>query len=170
MAKLTLYFCDLCGESSKKELEYKISLTWVKEKKCRERKDAGNYSVQKHTKTKSKIGDICEECYKSLSKRLEQETEPVLPKVVRSTLGEKAKSPKPGEQIVEKSDAIQYDGPPTDDLLDFELNHQPSAFTLEKKRKYLKQLAKQGCRHNNGYSMDNNEELICIDCRKKVRV
>ena len=61
MARLTLYFCDLCNEPSSTELEYKVALTKIDEKATRK------------GKSKYRDGEICIKCYESLVGNLERE-------------------------------------------------------------------------------------------------
>lgn len=159
MARLTLYFCDLCNEPSKQELEFEINLSWKHEKSLR---------TAKGKNTKNKKGDICQRCYNALVLKLEQEATPVLPKATtKNTPSEKENLPAPPPKKTSDSIIGMDNGIP---LLESEVRRRPSNWNNERKRKILKEQLKQGCRHNNGYSMDDNGQFLCKDCRERVNI
>ena len=170
MARLTLYFCDLCKEPLDQELEYQVVLSWKKEKATR--------GIKKNSKTKS--GDICLRCYEALVGRLEQEAKPVIPTarervipIAPPTPSDKTKPPVPilnavaitdnGGETLGKSEGVTY----LDD--DKEMQIVPSKFTDERRREIVAELAKAGCRHEGGFSMEDDGPY-CKDCNKKVRL
>jgi len=65
MARLTLYFCDLCKQPRPQELEYKINIGL---KKATSRKNPSGVG-----------GDICFACYETLSANIKAEVDPSSP-------------------------------------------------------------------------------------------
>jgi hypothetical protein len=166
MARLTLYFCDLCKQPLDQELEYKIDLSWKKEKHTR------GMGTKQDSKRKS--GDICAACYEALVMRLEQEAKPTIPMARTLFTQSKPKVPPARRSlnaigivdeglIPGKSEAVAYvDG-------DEEMQVVPSNFDDERRRAVIKELNKAGCRHESGFSMEDDGPH-CKDCKEKVKI
>jgi len=125
MARLTLYFCDLCKEPKTTELGYTILIS-KKGKATR-----GN--------SKATNGDICEECFTALSATIEQEIEPTLPQAGRqSTRREKVKAP-----------ALPLSNDNEDGF-----SVIPSNLTDARRRELNKEDSDK-CRHSTGFTMED---------------
>jgi hypothetical protein len=144
MARLTLYFCDLCNEPSNSELQYKIALSLRGEQNTR-----GTTREKTHkTKSKYRDGEICIKCYESLVGNLEREA--TLPQAgAPPTRSEKKSSPA-------RSMPTDDDG----------INVVPSAMTDERRRQINNEQGAE-CRHSTGFTMEDGMPH-CKDCKEKV--
>ena len=156
MARVTFSVCDLCGASSKLDLIHSITLI---------------RDYCQADKPNKKEGDICESCYGALVKRLEQEAKHVLPRASMTPTPSKTGPPvlnaigllsTPDKLTMGKLDGVKYlDG-------DEGMKIIPSVMTTERRREKNREILKGGCRHDNGFTMEEDGPY-CKDCKEKIR-
>lgn len=156
MARISLNICDLCKSTTQDDLgTIKITFQYI------------NYDKVKH-EVEDQSGEICVDCYCKLSKQLNQEVQPIIPKAAQNTPSDKGAPPILIDQLDKKE--LDSEREPTAELLDGELNYIKSTFTDERKRQVMKELDSK-CNHPRGFSMDETDGkgITCKDCDEKVK-